>query len=343
MSILGEATVCNLETRERPVLTVVVDTEEEFNWSKGFSRANTSVRSMREIFRVQRIFDEYGIKPVYVVDYPVAMQAEGYEPLQEIFRQGRCVIGAHLHPWVTPPFTEDVNRMNSFPGNLLEDVEMAKLSILTEALESRFSVRPSIYKAGRYGIGANTTRALERLGYTIDMSVSPCMDYSNEGGPDFSDLTAWPSWIGKERRILELPLTVGFSGALRRWGPAVFRMTTHPALRRFHLFGAMARLGVLDKNWLTPEGYTLADQVKLIRTLYQDGLRVFSLGFHSPSVEPGHTPYVNSFQDLEMFVSSLRGFFDFFFGELNGRAMTPLDLRKGLAASKSGLDEEFAC
>ena len=38
---------------------------------------------MAHIHRVQDLFDEYGIVPCYVIDYPIASQPEGRESLSE--------------------------------------------------------------------------------------------------------------------------------------------------------------------------------------------------------------------------------------------------------------------
>lgn len=326
---------CKVYPGERPQLVIVVDTEEEFDWSREFSRENTAVRSMRWIGRVQEIFDEYCITPVYVLDYPVASQLDGYRLLQEIHASGRCVIGAHLHPWVNPPFEEQVTRHNSFPGNLPRTLEATKLKMLGDSIQEHFGARPTIYKAGRYGVGPHTADILEEQGYEVDMSVCPHMDYSSDGGPDFTSSSAWPYWFGKRRRLLELPLTVGYAGLLRRWGHAVHGLASHPALARLHAVGVLARLAIVDKIWLSPEGYISAEHVKLVRALHHDGLRIFSFSFHSPSVQPGHTPYVRSRGELESFLSRCRRFFDFFMGEIGGCPTTPLELKKLLAGSTS--------
>ena len=193
-------------------MTVVVDTEEEFDWSKAHSRANTGVSHMRHIDRVQEICDEFGVRPCYVIDYPVAAQEPGYGPLVAIHNDGRCSIGAHLHPWVNPPDQEELGRVNSFPGNLPADLERAKLSALTDAIERNFGERPTIYKAGRYGFGPHTAGTLSDLGYAIDMSLCPSFDFRAGGGPDFAREPARPFWFGD---ILELPTTAGFVGYLR--------------------------------------------------------------------------------------------------------------------------------
>jgi hypothetical protein len=322
--------LAHVECHEAPRCVAVVDTEEEFDWARGHRRENISVRSMRWIGRVQDIFDKAGVTPVYVIDYPIASQPDGYRPLQEIYASGHCLIGAHLHPWVNPPFDEVLNRRNSFPGNLPRTVEAAKLAVLGDQIGERFGVKPTIYKAGRYGIGPNTAEILEEQGYDVDLSVCPHMDYSAEGGPDFSSYSAFPYWFGVRRRLLELPLTVGFAGALRAWGDGLHRAVSRPPLDRWHLIGALARLRVLDKVWLSPEGYLTHEHKRLVRSLLGSGLRIFTFAFHSPSVVPGHTPYVRTESDLARFLGRCREFFDFFLGETGGRASTPLEIKRQL-------------
>ena len=117
-----------------PILLVVVDAEEEFDWSAPFSRDQRSVRSMAAQGPMHRIFEKFGIRPTYVVDYPVASQRDGLEPLRDLLKDDACLIGTQLHPWVNPPFDEEVSERNSFPGNLPPDLERAKLEALTRAI-----------------------------------------------------------------------------------------------------------------------------------------------------------------------------------------------------------------
>ena len=319
---------CNLPRSAQPKLIVVIDTEEEFDWSKGFSRSNVGVTSMRHIFRVQDIFDRYKITPVYVIDYPIASNEDGYRPLHEIYSNQRCLIGAHLHPWVNPPFEEELSRQNSFPGNLPASLEQKKLEVLGECIAERFGIKPLIYKAGRYGVGPHTGMILEGLEYQVDMSYCPRMNYSDEHGPDFSSSTPWPFWFGTKRKLLEVPLTVGYTGMFQQWGQWLYPKVSTSVATRVKALAVLSRLNLLNKVWLSPEGYQPKEQFALTRTLYGQGLRVFSIAFHSPSVVPGNTPYVRSAQDLSSFLDNLRQFFDFFMGELGGVPTTPLELIK---------------
>jgi hypothetical protein len=74
---------------------------------------------------------------------------------------------------------------------------------------------------------------------------------------------------------------------------------------------------------------------RLVRALHRDGTRIFSFAFHSPSVEPGHTPYVKTAEDLSNFLLKLRQFFDFFFEETGGQSSTPEKIRDAALASRS--------
>ena len=125
--ILNSKKPVSFEKDLPPQLMVVIDTEEEFDWNKPVDRNSTSVVSMQHIHRVQDIFDEYNIKPCYVIDYPVASQQESYQYLVEIFKDNRCEIGAHLHPWVTPPETEELIAKNTYPGNLEQSLSSRSL------------------------------------------------------------------------------------------------------------------------------------------------------------------------------------------------------------------------
>ena len=77
----SDRAIARLPSTQRPILLVVIDTEEEFDWTAAFDRGETAVKAMREIHRAQTLFDEFGIRPTYVVDYPVASQPDGFLPL----------------------------------------------------------------------------------------------------------------------------------------------------------------------------------------------------------------------------------------------------------------------
>jgi len=315
----------------RPILTVVVHTEEEFDWSKPHDRNATGVAHMRHIGRAQEVFDEYAIVPNYVVDYPIASQDIAIEPLKSFADTGRALIGAHLHPWVSPPYEEEVNARNSYPGNLPRALEAEKLGRLTQQISESFGIQPLTYLAGRYGFGANTAAILEELGYDVDISPAVPIDFSGDGGPDYSGYTSHPYWFGKQRKLLGLPGTGGYVGWLRRGGTPLYRAVTSPVMRRSRVAGVFARLRLVERIRLSPEDYNEPEMRRLTLALLHDGVRVFVFSFHSPSVMPGGTPYVRSEAELDRFLDKCRNYFDFFLKRLDGVTMTPIEIRNALA------------
>lgn len=311
-----------------PQLIVVIDTEEEFNWNQPVDRRSTSVAAMQFVERVQDIFDEYAISPCYVIDYPIASQEESFKPLVDIFRDKRCEIGAHLHPWVTPPEVEELLPKNTYPGNLVRKLEYEKLSNLTNIIQKNFDFKPTIYKAGRYGFGENTESILKELGYQIDLSFCPPVNHSHDGGPDYSQAHAYPFWFDENRDLLEIPITGSFVGHAGRAARPLFDMAQ--SYNKFKLPGVFSKLGIVDRLVLSPEGFTSEEHVKITEFLYREGVRTFTWSFHSPTVMPGATPYVNNDQELKRFLGSFHQYFDFFFNKMSGVATTPTLLKSQL-------------
>lgn len=311
-----------------PNLMVVIDTEEEFDWNSPVDRNATSVRSIQYIDRVQDIFDEYGIKPCYVVDYPIASQQDGYQKLSEIHKGDRCEIGAHLHPWVSPPEIEPLIPENSYPGNLEREIEYQKLDNLTSIIRQNFEIQPIIYKAGRYGFGQNTESILRELGYKIDLSFSPSFDHGADGGPDYTDTHAEPFWFDEDHELLEIPLTSAFVGCSGCNPKKLYNFAQE--YKRIRLPGVLSRLGVADRLVLSPEGYDHQEHVRITKYLYKQGVRTFTWSFHSPTVMPGTTPYVNSEKDVQAFLDMFKRYFDFFFNTMDGVATSPTLLKNKL-------------
>ncbi len=319
-----------------PQLTVIIDTEEEFDWDKPFSRKNVAVETIAAQPLAQEIFARYGIVPTYVIDYPVASTASSVAVLKPLMEAGACEIGAHLHPWVSPPYDEEVCALHSYPGNLPPDLEREKLRQLTETIESNFGRRPTVYKAGRYGVGPNTAKILAELGYQVDVSVVPYTAFTEDGGPDFRSFAFQPYWFGDQKEpLLELPLSCGFYGALSSLGQQLFPMISGPLGLSARLPGIFSRSHMLERIRLSPEGANHAEHRRLTKSLLAQGCRIFSFTYHSPSLAAGHTPYVRTPSDLKDFLESLDRYFDFFMNELGGKPTTPARFYAQLRASSS--------
>jgi len=266
--------------------------------------------------------------PIYLIDYPIAVSDLASELLRGAVAEGRAEVGVQLHPWVSPPYEEEVNQYNSFSGNLPFALERAKFMKLYHTIAENFGAAPMIYRAGRYGIGPNTAEILREAGLAIDSSVRSRFNYSGWGGPNFQFLPLRPWWVGKPGRLMEVPLTTIYSGLLRRFGETLF-----PKLDRFdRLRGAMARFGLLERIPLTPEGTSVSEALRAANYAVDEGLPVIVLSFHSPSLCPGHTPYVRSEADLDVMYDWWRQVFEL----LTARGVKPGSVKSVMESTQLG-------
>ncbi|MFM9829456.1 MAG: WalW protein [Sphingomonas sp.] len=277
--------------------TVFVDTEEEFDWRGPFNRGARATTAAAALPAAHHRFADHGTPLTFLIDHPIVSDPAAVAHLQAAIADGRSAVGAQLHPWVNPPFDEEVSSINSFPGNLPATLEGAKIAVLTAAIADAFGRHPRIYRAGRYGIGPNTARLLAAQGYVADSSVRSRYDYSASDGPDFRAVGNAVYRFGPDNILLELPLTTVFAGMARGGGQRLY----HALSRLPKALGAAARAGLLSRVALTPEQMPIADATEAIRVAVGQGLRLLNFSFHSPSLVPGHTPYVRDGADLAAF------------------------------------------
>jgi hypothetical protein len=316
---------CPPDPAQPPTLFVSIDTEAEFDWTRPFARDLTSVSAMDNVERGHAVFERYGLRPIYLVDFPVASQPRGYTRLRAIMERDGCEIGAHLHPWTTPPFKEELSKRHSYPGNLEPWLEEQKLACLMEMIRSNFGISPVFYKAGRYGFGRATPAALVRHGIKIDLSLLPGADLRPQSGPDFRCFRPIPYRMSGTD-ILAVPMTRSHVGLVPSLARFACRIQNIPGGARLSLPAVFARLHIAETIVLTPEGVTADEQIRLLRALLKRGYRQFMLHYHSPSLSPGHTPYTRDRADVERLIGRLQQICRFFFEQVGGLPGYPRDL-----------------
>jgi len=163
---------------------------------------------------------------------------------------------------------------------------------------------------------------LARHGYRLDSSMRPGFDYRAEGGADFTAVRG-DAW--REAGLIALPLTTVFTGGLRGYGARLHaRLGAIPYAR-----GVFARARLLSRVPLTPEGVPVAEALEAIAVALGEGAAVLNFAFHSPSLVPGHTPYVRDAADLARFWR----WWDRVLAELDRRGVTSASLAELLAAA----------
>lgn len=317
----------------QPRLAIVVDTEEEFDWNRPLARENQGVTTIPAQLRAHAIYDRLGVVPTYVVGYPVITDGLCADLFRGLKADGRAEIGAHLHPWVTPPHDEEVTTPNSYACNLPPDLERAKILTLTDALGDALGERPTVFKAGRHGYGRNTGAILAELGYRVDCSLVPYTSFAADGGPSFYGQPDQPFWLDRDAQLLEVPVTNAFYGAAAALGPRAQPLFDSTLAERLHVPGLLARTGLLTRARLTPEGVPAFAQCRLLDALVARGLTTFTMVYHSPSLAPGHTPYVRTDADLADFLNSIETVLTHFRDRLGGRFTTLSQIHADHAAT----------
>ena len=332
----------------KPELIVTVDTEEDGLWSGTYPRIGQTVRNIRGIEHFQHICDRFEIHPTYLIDAPVAQDDCAVGILRDIQESGRGEIGTHVHPWCNPPFEEESTPRNSYLCNLPASLQEQKIAWLTTAIEERFGLRPTSFRAGRYGLDSIGASILQQQGYLVDSSVLPFYDYSAEGGPDFTRFPHDPYLVGPagldapdpSGTLLEVPVTVGYTAGNFRRAHALREFAARPPLRHMRAVGLLDRLGLVQRIKFCPEKVGFAPMKHLFDLRRAQRAECVVLMFHSSSLLPGASPYVPNDKTLEVFFSSLVQLFDYVICEHQCSSCTLTEFarrRRNAPQSKEGV------
>jgi hypothetical protein len=296
---------------------VTIDTEED-DWGT-YHPFGASVENIARLRELKPLWDRYGVRPTYLVNHPPMADRKSARILADLAADGTGEFGVHCHPWNSPPLTETDGPPITMMNRLSEEENHAKLLHLTDCFSEMFCVRPRSFRAGRWGLGASVSRALLRLGYDVDSSVSPFVDWSPEGGPDYSRSGQVPYFINpsdplspaRDGAMVEVPTSVGFL-----WGPQGLAASVREALEnspaaRMKIVGLLDLMGPLAKRWLSPETSTLREMIRLSRALVHSGVRVLDFTFHSPSLLPGATPFVPGEPEKARLLGRIQAFLDY--------------------------------
>ena len=263
-------------------LIITIDTEED-NW-EDYNSTGITVSNISKILFLQELFDEFNVKPTYLITYPVATDEKAVSILKEIMEEDKCEIGAHCHPWNTPPFEEKTNGKNSMLCNLPSELQYKKMSFLHNTIMKNFGIEPVSFRSGRWGYGRNVAGNLQKLGYRIDTSIIAFTDWTDSHGPDFSDISPEPFRFSIEDiysesstgRIMEIPATVGFLQQSFTLSNNILKMINRRPVSTLRLVGILSRLNLLNKVWLSPEVSDSRSMINLTKCMMKNNYKVIN-------------------------------------------------------------------
>ncbi len=323
----------------KPLFLLTVDTEEEWNWAGEFPRPPFSTDNIEQIPAFQSFCQELGVQPTYFVDHAVADCPSHAAMLRRYFDNGECDIGAHLHPWATPPITEVINEKNSHAVNLPLTLFTDKMTTLTDKLQATFGQHPYSYRAGRWGINAQHLEVLALLGYRVDSSVRP---FYSDKAFSYTSAPTRPYWPARDSvtdiatdsgAVLEVPATNGYNFSNFEQLDRLRQKLSTPPINRLRLIGILWRLGILRQISVTPEGMDAADVCRCIDACIKRGDRVISMFFHSSDLLPGATQYVQTEADKTRMMSLIRRCVEHLRQKHNADMTTMRDIRQQLTGT----------
>lgn len=319
----------NMEANtKKPYFLITIDTEGDNLWEKPLS---ITTDNAEYLFRFQELCEEYGFKPTYLTNYEMASSKVFIEFARDVIKRNTGEIGMHLHPWNSPPIislTKDDYRLQPYLIEYNEEVIKQKVEYMTKLLEDTFQICIASHRAGRWGFNEYYAKILEELGYKVDCSVTPLINWNSQkgvpcggGGTDYSffpdkayflDL----SHISREgkSRILEVPMTtIPTDSMLSKEINNKFK--NEKMLRKFtnRLFPSF--------YMLRPNGKNLHRLLRTIDKAIENEKDYAEFMIHSSELMPGGSPTFKSKNDIERLYRDLRMLFDIVHKSFNGATM----------------------
>ena len=307
-----------------PRLLVGIDTEGDNQWSAE-AREHQTFENIYALPALHARFEAHGVRPTYVVTWPVASDERSQQVLRFLLLRGDCEIGAHHHAWETPPCTAEDVRRHPYAASLPVSQFEAQLAELTTTITRAVGERPVSYRSGRFGFDAAHVSALERFGYLVESSVAPLFFEAHKGGPDFVEARLTPYFLAYDSavrsgtsRVLEIPC----SAALDRRIPATLAHAYARAPWPYLTKRVLRKLGIARVNWLRPSYSSLEEMCALAKRLVDDGVPVLNMLFHSSEAIVGGSPYNRTQGELDSFFDRLARFLAYATKDLGVRPQT---------------------
>lgn len=253
--------------------------------------------------RLQPLFIGYRAKPTYLLSSEVIRDATSADVLDSL--PGSHELGTHLHGEYVDGARPAASVTSELQRDYPREVERRKLRLLTEQFSSTFGYRPRSFRAGRFGVGENSMPLLEELGYAVDSSVTPFVEWTSAGARRLSFVGAPTQPYRPDRSlpacpgdgaILEVPVTI----RPNRWQHL-------PIAGRF-----------LPARWLRP---TFSNEHELVEIARDEIARareenpgrpvILNAMLHNVEIVPGASPYAGSDRSCRRILERLAGLLRF--------------------------------
>ena len=280
---------------------ITVDTEGDNQWSI-YNGQNITTENANFIPRFQEMCEEFGFKPVYLVNYEMANNDFLMDYLKKKQKEGVCEIGTHLHSWNSPPEHELERKFegNPYITEYPEQIVYEKIDFMTKLIESKVGIRPIVHRAGRWASSDCMFDILSELGYIADCSVVSGCNMLNYPGKTVSygfDYRTYPNeaYLVKDN-LIEIPMTV--------------KHIQH-TLAGKSIKNRAKNLIVGKDRWLRPAISTVKEMKLHIDERVENGSDYAEFMIHSTELMPGGSPYFKNSRDVEREYKDMRTIFTY--------------------------------
>ncbi|MDE2110134.1 MAG: hypothetical protein KGJ79_03250 [Alphaproteobacteria bacterium] len=254
---------------------------------------------------LQPLFRRFHVKPTYLLSPEIMRDTQAVETLAKL--DGGVELGTHLHGEFAEPGAFEPEITSAFQCHYDRETERQKLHSLTNLFRNSFGLTPRSFRAGRFGIGRHSLELLQDLGYIVDSSVTPHVDWTGAGAPEASFRCAptqpyWPVLDDAERvaseggTLLEVPVTIRPSLLTKL--PIVSHWSTPRWLRPTR--GSVNGLVAVAK-----------DEIRHARSSYAGRPIVLNCMFHNVEIIPGASPYAKNEAQAGAIMERLAGLLAF--------------------------------
>jgi hypothetical protein len=108
------------------------------------------VRNAERLPALQALFEEFGVRPTYLVTSEMATRPESAAVLARLARSGRCEIGPTCIRGARRPSVRRTSPRHTYPHNLPRTCSSGSSASSRRDRET-LGVRPTTYRAGRNG------------------------------------------------------------------------------------------------------------------------------------------------------------------------------------------------
>ncbi|MGB9153379.1 MAG: glycosyltransferase [Alphaproteobacteria bacterium] len=245
--------------------------------------------------RLHPLFDQLGIQPTLLISPIVLQDIESVEVLKGL---SNVELGTHLHWEQIAPHPErslqgGVQQMRHMQRDFPPELEREKLETLTELFQQQFGFRPTSFRAGRYGASAATGAILQELGYEVDTSVTPHIQWTT---PD-NNLVYYGA-------VPEQPYYIDFPGNIYAQGDGdllevpitILAPDIIPGLRR--------------PPWFRPNHSNRQTLREIVKTVYERNKagieQPLVMMFHNVEVIANASPKIKTEDEVRVFLDDMR-------------------------------------